>query len=182
MALIPYAALCRRPAMEAATALPVNRGFVARQSRQDGVSAAASGELIVEKAAQQADAGERQDAGEDAEEGEDGEGIGDRQDEGREIGAKQVLRVLLELLRAHDAFAQRADADIDEEEAARHAQPSLIAEQEIRNHGQAKAGDDAKDRVGTRRAEAGEEAEETPLEDGAANAHHADRTARNAPH
>src|SRR5258706_12130358 len=66
MALIPYAALCRRPAMEAATALPVNRGFVARQSRQDGVSAAASGELIVEKAAQQADAGERQDAARDA--------------------------------------------------------------------------------------------------------------------
>src|SRR5712692_8963467 len=66
MALVPHAAIGRRPAMEAATALPVNRGFVARQSRQGGVSAAASGELIVEKAAQEADPGERQDAAGDA--------------------------------------------------------------------------------------------------------------------
>src|SRR5260370_41643588 len=66
MALPPHAAFGRRPAMEAAAALPVNRGFVARQSPQRWGSAAASGELVVEKAAHEADPGERQDAPGDA--------------------------------------------------------------------------------------------------------------------
>src|SRR6185437_12896893 len=114
------------------------------------------------------------DAGENAEEGQDGHRIGDRQDEGREIGAEQVLGVLLGRLATDDPLAQRAGADIDEEEAAGQAQPILIAEKKIGDDGQAETGDDAEDGIGARRAEAGEEAEEPSLEDGAADAEHAD--------
>src|SRR6266849_1355879 len=119
------------------------------------------------------------DAGEDAQDGKDGERICDRQDEGREIGTEQILGILLELLRAHDAFAQRADTDIDEEEAAGRAHPLLIVEQEVRDDGQAKTGDDAEDRVGARRAEPGEKAEKPALENRAADAEHADGADRN---
>ncbi len=94
---------------------------------------------------------------------------------GRGVGAEQRLvgeRLVLDVA----APAQRPDADIEQEHAARGAEPVLIAQQGIAHDGKPEAGDDAENRVGGSGAETGNEAEAWALEQGAAHAQHAHGT------
>src|SRR5689334_14834844 len=69
--------------------------------------------------------------GEDAEKGKNGDRVRDRQREGGEIGAEEVIGAAWRPGSGDRALAQRRDPDPEKEEATRRAQPGLPAQKPV---------------------------------------------------